>query len=130
MSERKIPAPYTPSILLVDDEDEVRGAFHRVLEELGYYIVEAANGRQAENAVSDRFFDLVVLDLSMPDEDGIELIRRFRVHLPQVKFLAVSGFMRGSFLHIARKLGASSVLQKPVSEEVLVKAVCGVLAGN
>lgn len=79
---------------------------------------------------SDRFFDLVVLDLSMPDEDGIELIRRFRVALPQIKFLAISGFMRGSFLHIARKLGASSVLQKPVSEQALVNAVCRVLAEN
>lgn len=130
MPERKIPDPYAPSILLVDDEEETRRGFRHMLEDLGYYVVEAANGRQARNAVQERFFDLVILDLSMPDEDGIELIRTLRIELPHLKVLAVSGFMSGSFLHIAKKLGASSTLQKPVGEDRLVVEVCQLLAAH
>jgi CheY-like chemotaxis protein len=130
MAERKIPSPYTPSILVVDDEEETRWGFRRVLEDLGYYVVEAVNGRHALNAARERFFDLVVLDLSMPDEDGIELIRNLRMELPLLKVLVVSGFMSGSFLYIAKKLGASSTLQKPVPEDRLVVEVCQLLASH
>ena len=128
MTELKIPVPYAPSILLVDDEEETRHGFRRVLEEIGYYVVEATSGRQAQKTVEERFFDLMILDLSMPDEDGLELIRSIRIDLPRLKVLAISGFMSGSFLQIARKLGASSTLQKPVPEDKLVREVCKLLA--
>ena len=130
MSKRKIPVPYAPSILLVDDDEETRRGFRQPLQDLGYFVVEAATGREAENAVHERFFDVMILDLSMPDEDGIELIRLIRTELPHLKVLAVSGFMHGSFLHIAKKLGAASGLQKPVSEDTLVGEVCNLLGAH
>lgn len=120
--------PFSPSILVVDDDEEERRGFRRPLQELGYLVIEAATGREAENVVRERFFDLMILDLSMPDEDGIELIRAIRTELPRLQVLAVSGFMRGSFLHIAKKLGATSVLQKPVSEDMLIGEVSSLLA--
>jgi len=126
--ERKTPVPFSPSILVVDDDEEERRGFRRPLQELGYLVIEAATGREAENVVRERFFDLMILDLSMPDEDGIELIRAIRTELPRLQVLAVSGFMRGSFLHIAKKLGATSVLQKPVSEDMLIGEVSSLLA--
>lgn len=128
MRERKTPVPFSPSILVVDDDEEERRGFRRPLQELGYLVIEAATGREAENVVRERFFDLMILDLSMPDEDGIELIRAIRTELPRLQVLAVSGFMRGSFLHIAKKLGATSVLQKPVSEDMLIGEVSSLLA--
>ncbi len=111
----------------MDDEEETRRNFRQALETLGYYVVEAINGRHAQDVIAGRFFDLVILDLSMPDEDGIELIRAIRSELNQVKVLAVSGFMQGSFLRMVKNLGATSTLQKPVSDNVLIGAVCGLL---
>jgi CheY-like chemotaxis protein len=130
VTEKKTPAPYVPSILVVDDDPEARRVIRRSLEEVGYLVSEAANGRQAWKAVVDRFFDLIVLDLSMPDEDGIELIRSIRAELPHVKVLAVSGVLLGALLRAAKNLGAESALQKPLGEEVLLPEVCRVLAAH
>lgn len=128
LTEKKTPAPYTPSILVVDDDPETRASFRHALEEVGYLVVDASNGREARKAIIDRFFDLVVLDLSMPEEDGIELICSMRAELPHVKVLAVSEFLGGAFLLAVKHLGATSCLHKPVSEEVLLPEVCKVLA--
>ncbi|HXI38907.1 MAG TPA: response regulator [Bryobacteraceae bacterium] len=128
MPERKVPVPYTPSILVVDDNNETRQMFRRELEETGYYVSEARTGREARHASRDRFFDVMILDMSMPDEDGIELLQYMRSELPSVKVLAVSGFMQGAFLSVARNLGASSSLQKPVSPETLMREIYKLLA--
>ncbi len=130
VTEKKSPVPYVPSILVAEDDPETRRMFRRTLEEVGYFVSEAANGRDAWKAVVDRYFDLVILDLSMPEEDGIEVIRSIRAELPYIKVVAVSGFLHGAFLRAARNLGAESTLHKPVREEVLLPEVCRVLAAH
>jgi CheY-like chemotaxis protein len=117
-----------PSILVVDDDPDARCSFRRTLEEAGYLVVEAANGREAWKAVVDRFFDLVVLDISMPEQDGIEVICSIRAELPHVKVLAVSEFLGGAFLQAVKHLGATACLHKPVEDEVFLPEVCKVLA--
>jgi len=119
-----------PTILVVDDDPDARRTFRRALEDVGYLVVEAADGREAWKAVVDRFFDLVILDLSMPEEDGIELICSIRTELPHVKVLAVSEFLGGAFLPAVKHLGAASCLHKPVMEDVLLPEVCKVLAAH
>jgi CheY-like chemotaxis protein len=128
LKERKTPSPYVPSILIVDDDEETRRNFRQALEILGYYVAEAINGRHALNVIADRFFDLAIVDLSMPDKDGIEVIQAIKAELRQIKVLAVSGYLQGSFLHMAKKLGATSTLQKPVSDNALIAAVCELIS--
>ena len=130
MTEKKTPSPYTPSILVVDDDPNARCSFRRTLEEAGYLVVEAENGREAWKAVVDRFFDLVVLDISMPEQDGIEVICSIRAELPHVKVLAVSEFLGGAFLPAVKNLGAASCLHKPIEDEVFLPEVCRVLAAH
>jgi CheY-like chemotaxis protein len=125
--ERKTPEPYAPSILVADDDAETRRTFRQALEDVGYYVVEVDSGRAAWKAAQERFFDLIIVDLSMPDEDGIELIRSIRVGLPYLKVLAISGFLQGKFLRVAEKLGAAAALNKPVAEGTLVEQVCRLL---
>ncbi len=119
-----------PSILVVDDDSETRRLFRRELEETGYLVGEAKTGREARSAVQQRFFDVLILDLSMPDEDGIELMQYVRSELPHLKVLAVSGFMSGSFLRVAEKFGAAVTLRKPVKPETLMREVYGLLAAH
>ena len=123
MIEKKKPVPFTPSILVAEDDPTTRQIFSRTLEEVGYYVAEAATGREAWQSILERHFDLLIMDVSMPVLDGIELIQLAKAEAPHLRVLAVSGFVGGAFLHTVQKLGASSTLKKPVSEDVLLAEV-------
>lgn len=81
-------------ILLVEDEDEVRGATAMAMRENGYKIFEAANAREAEDifAREKGCFDLVFTDVVMPDDSGLQLVDRLLEHDPQLKILFSSGY--------------------------------------
>jgi CheY-like chemotaxis protein len=121
--EKKKPVPFAPSILIAEDDPTTRRMFSRTLEEVGYYVAEAATGREAWESILDRHFDLLIMDVSMPVLDGIELIQLAKAEAPHLRVLAVSGFVGGAFLYTVQKLGASSTLRKPVSEDVLLAEV-------
>jgi two-component system KDP operon response regulator KdpE len=122
------PVPFAPNILVVDDDPAIRKLFRKVLEEFGYLVAKAGNGRQAMNALRDQFFDLTVLDLSMPDMDGIEVLQAIRRELPHIKIVVISGFMKGAMLSAASALGADAAIQKPLTPDEFLKTVCDVLA--
>ena len=126
--DKRLPEPYTPSILVVDDDSDVRVSFRRALEELGYLVTETWSGREALRAFTDRFFDLMILDLSMPGMDGFEVLREARKELPDLKVLVVSSFMGGSLLRASEQLGADMALYKDGGPGALVRAVCKVLS--
>ena len=98
---KRTPEPYAPCLLVADDDAQIRTLFRRVLQEAGYLVTEARNGREALLALSDRFFELMILDLSMPDTDGFEVLKLARTELPKLKILVISGFMRGPLLEAA-----------------------------
>jgi CheY-like chemotaxis protein len=124
-----MPQPPVPCILIVDDEPQIRRLFRNILEEVGYSVKEAGNGVAALRAVEDEFFDLVVLDLSMPEMDGFEFLRAVRNELPHVGVLVISGFMGGAMLSAAEHLGADATLEKLKAPERLLTTVCQVLDG-
>jgi response regulator receiver domain-containing protein len=73
---------YAPRILIVDDEPSVRTFFDRVLSEDGYYVDAVGTARQALRALCDRAFEVALVDLSLPDGDGVELMRQMRAEAP------------------------------------------------
>jgi len=83
-----VTAPNTapPTVLVVEDQDEIRGALRRVLEELGARVIEASTGEQGIALAADESPDLVVLDLGLPDVQGDEVCRAVRAtsHVPIV----------------------------------------------
>ncbi len=126
-SAKRRAEPYTPYILVVDDDPQVRKLFCRILENSGYLVAEAGNGRAALAACRERFFDVVVCDLSMPDMDGFELLKALRVELPSIRILIVSGFLHSSLLPMAHYLGAAQTLAKTEAPERLLMAICELL---
>jgi CheY-like chemotaxis protein len=62
------------SILLIDDNDEIRAFLRRIMEKAGYSVMDAANGREGLRQFRHTLVDLVVTDLLMPDSDGLEVI--------------------------------------------------------
>lgn len=113
-------------VLIVDDDPLVAGIFRRILNDRGHNISIAVNGRAAIKLIARRKFDFVLLDVFMPDKDGIETLREMKQRFPETTIVVTSGGgLRGrfEFLDIAIKLGADGVAQKPLSPEVLIGMV-------
>ncbi|MBK9119671.1 MAG: response regulator [Phycisphaerales bacterium] len=116
-----------PSILVADDNDEVRKVMRLSLERAGYDVCEAANGLEAMRAVNAIPFDLVITDILMPERDGIETILHLRQKAPQAKILAISGAQDNVFLASASGLGATRTLTKPFTPTQLLNVVSELL---
>lgn len=118
-------------VLLVEDDDTFRQATRRVLEQAGHQVVEACDGEQASNGFQPGRFDLVITDLLMPRQDGIETIRDLRRKAPDMPIIAFTGGGWNSleiYLKMATCLGATRTLAKPFDSEALVNTVAEVLA--
>jgi DNA-binding response OmpR family regulator len=119
-------------ILVIDDEELIRETIRMKLELSGHVVIEAANGVEGLRALDDGLFDLVVTDIIMPEQEGIETIRKIRHRDPQVAIIAISGGGRGrnyQFLDIAKKLGANEALSKPFTGSQLLALVETTLRG-
>lgn len=113
-------------VLIVDDDPLVAEIFRRVLNDRGHHTAIAVNGRAAIKLMAHRKFDFVLLDVFMPDKDGIETLREMKQTFPNTTIVVTSGGgLRGrfEFLDIALKLGADGVAHKPISPEVLIGMV-------
>lgn len=120
-------------ILVIDDEELIRETIRMKLEQSGHVVIEAANGVEGLRALEDGLFDLVVTDIIMPEQEGIETIRKIRHRDPQVAIIAISGGGRGrnyQFLDIAKKLGANEALPKPFTGSQLLALVETTLRGT
>ena len=115
------------SILVVDDEEAVRRYLRAVLEEAGYSVAEAADGRQAIEELQRATPDLVIIDLVMPEVEGIETIQALRRDHPLIGILAISGAGEGRYLPMAKLLGADATVPKPASPEQVLAEVERVL---
>lgn len=114
------------SILIVDDDPAVRDSVDAVLSLNGHDVRQAGNGRQCETAVGQRLPDLVILDIMMPEQEGIETIRSLRRHHPNLKILAISGggdIQLAQTLHFAKEFGAHAALAKPFLTQDLLATV-------
>jgi PAS domain S-box-containing protein len=116
------------SVLIVDDEVLVRSYFREVLERAGYQVHEAGDGKQAMQIMDEQTVDLMITDLVMPDQEGLETLRDVKQRGRRVKVIAVSG-AAPNYLKVAKLMGADSTLTKPVMAEELVAEVRRVLAG-
>jgi len=118
-----------PRILIVDDEVHVRKLFVAVLAESGFDVTAAQSGRHALSLLSDAEFEIVILDMCLPDMDGLELIRRLHGDYPFLKITAVSGFMGGALQREAMSAGADATLSKPTTAMRLRNIVYALLDG-
>lgn len=113
-------------ILVIEDNPIVRSTVGRILQAGGYEVISASDGLQGVAAFRKEQPDLVVTDIIMPEQEGIETIRQILSDRPNAKIIAISGGGRignTDFLQIARKVGASEVLPKPFDPDDLLQLV-------
>ncbi len=117
-------------ILVVDDDLQVRKFISSVLTRAGHDILGAGDGHEGLALYREEAPDLVVIDIIMPEKEGIETIIELKRLNPGVRIIAISGGGRvgpEGYLMTARGLGAMETLQKPFTMEELVQSVDRVL---
>ena len=115
-------------ILIVDDESNIRELLEEILSEEGYEVATAEDGERARGAYSAQSFDLVLLDIWMPDVDGITLLREWADAGELVPVVMMSGHGTVDTAVEATRLGAIDYLEKPVSLAKLLRTVNKALA--
>ena len=104
-------------VLIVDDEAEIRDSLESILSEEGYAVTTAATAHEALTLLDDAIYDAVLLDIWLPDRDGLDALADIRqmdsAHLPEVIIISGHGTIEAAVR--ATKLGAYDFLEKPLS---------------
>ncbi|MEE8493291.1 MAG: response regulator [Nitrospirales bacterium] len=112
------------TILVIDDETQVRSLLRQALTGAGYEVIEAGNGREGLERYREAPADLVITDILMPDEDGLEATLELTRQFPNVKIIAITGGSgERNFLDVAKLFGARRTLAKPFGLDRLLEAV-------
>lgn len=116
-----------PSVLVVDDQPELRQLIRDALEGAGYAVDEACDGKEGLERYRAKAAAVVLMDILMPDQDGLEGIMRLRHEFPDARIVAMTGGSDGigalDFLEVAKMLGARRTLHKPFEIQALLDAV-------
>ncbi len=112
-------------VLVIDDDEQIRGVCRAVLEPAGFEVEDASDGATGLEAFDARPFDCVLCDIFMPNKDGIETIQELTQTYFDVKVIAMSGGAAGlpDYLPSAKIFGAADVLHKPFTPDQLLDAV-------
>lgn len=119
------------TILVIDDEQSIRGLVREILEKEGYQVVEAGNGREGLAVYQKQPVDLVLMDLLMPETDGLEATLQLTREYVDAKVIAMTGAQGNrNFLDVAKLFGARRTIEKPFDIATLVQAVKEELAAS
>jgi DNA-binding NtrC family response regulator len=106
-------------ILIVDDEEIVIKSYLRILGGGNYHVEAACGGREALRKIKENPYDVMILDVTMPDMGGLEVLRRVKETHPDIDVIIVTGLSRVDTVVQARKLGASDFISKPFEPDEL-----------
>ncbi|MEM6531375.1 MAG: sigma-54 dependent transcriptional regulator [Myxococcota bacterium] len=123
---RALPA-MKPTMLIVDDDVQVQALLGRILEQEGYDVVQAVDGESGLSSLARHPVDIVLLDLHLPDQDGLSVLGRMRSEEHDQPVLMMSGEGTVESAVQATRLGAVDFLQKPLLRERVVVTVANVL---
>lgn len=125
-----------PTVLVIDDEPDVRDSIQQVLGRVGFSVTTADNGAIGVRDFFERPVDVVIVDIIMPQSNGIEVIKKIRAQFPGARILAISGggnfaslgykpgaITTEAYLTSATQSGADAVMPKPFRRHELIALV-------
>ncbi len=118
------------TVLVVDDEDRIRSSLRGILTDEGFRVLDTGRAPEVMDLIEREHPAVVLLDVWMPDIDGIELLRRIKAERPSVQVIMISGHANIQSAVAATKLGAADFIQKPFSVTGLLAAIARVLDGG
>ena len=111
------------SILVIDDESVICDACRLVLGEKGHAVDHCLTGRNGLSAIERGCYDLILLDMKLPDIDGMEILKAVRARAQAPGVIVMTGYSTMSNALQAMKLGAIDYLSKPFTDDELLEAV-------
>ena len=120
----------TGHILFVDDEPDLLAVNSKLLSVLGFEVSTTTSGQEAAKLVARGKIDLVILDMMMPQIDGVETLKRIRAARSDQKVVILSGFSEGKKIAEVRQLGVLAFLKKPFESATMVKTLRDALDGK
>ena len=110
-------------ILIVDDDRVVLSSCKRILESEGYAVSLTPSVKEALENLAKKNFDLLLVDVIMPEYDGMYLIGKVRENLPRLPILVMSGYPTPETISSGMRMGATHFIAKPFTPDELVTAV-------
>jgi DNA-binding NtrC family response regulator len=120
--------PAAGSVLIIDDEAAIRESLETLLELEGYAVQSAATGEEGLARIGERSFDLVLLDLALPDRDGMDLLSEIHLQDPGLSIIMVTAYGTVENAVRAMQAGAANFVQKPWDNEKLLADVRAAVA--
>jgi DNA-binding response OmpR family regulator len=115
-------------ILVIDDEDVMRGFVSAALQDAGFEVYEAADGEKGLALLQNVACNVVITDLLMPNKEGIETCRELRASNPEIEIIAISGAAEApTYFAILKHMGVRAALYKPFSRDELLATVNSLL---
>jgi DNA-binding NarL/FixJ family response regulator len=112
-----------PTILVIDDEDPIRGLLKRILEKNGYFPLLAADAGEARKILEETEVDLILCDVMMPGESGLDLIRSVKKHYPDTGIVMVTAMDDADSAGSALEVGVYGYIVKPFGERQVIITV-------
>lgn len=113
----------TKKIIIVDDDKEVCLSIIKLLKKRGYQVDMALNAQEALSKMENSSFDLALIDLMIPQTNGMELLKTIKEKKPFIKVIIITGYATIQSAVLAMKCGAENYLAKPFMSEELFNAV-------
>jgi len=110
-------------ILVIDDESVICDACDLVLTEKGHTVDYCKTGKTGLRAIERGAYDVILLDMKLPDIDGMEILETIRAEMPAPYMIVMTGYSTMSNAVQAMKLGAAEYLAKPFTDDELIEAV-------
>ncbi len=114
-------------IIVIDDDQFIRKSLQRMLEKEGHTVKIAEDGEKGLELVRNEMPDLIIIDIVMPNKEGIETINELLKKYPGIKIIAMSGggqrLDAAQYLHLALKIGVRATIKKPYERSEMVKLV-------
>lgn len=110
-------------ILIVDDDENIRKTMKAILEEENYYVDLATNGKEAIQMTNEKMYNLALLDIRLPDIEGVELLQLMKEYVPRTRKIMVTGYPTIQNAVTAINKNADAYLLKPVDIDELLQIV-------
>lgn len=117
----------TTKILSIEDSDFERKVIRNMMEEQNQELIQASNGEEGIQKFEDEDPELVLLDLRLPDMEGLKVLEEIKKDHPDAKVIIVSIVREDDTIEEAKEIGAEKYIEKPIDEEELLDAIQEVL---
>jgi len=110
-------------ILIVDDDESIRKVLSTILEEEGYIVDAAMNGKDAIKKSNEKFYNLALIDIRLPDVGGTELLTRMKDTTPKMRKIMITGYPSLQNAVEALNKGANAYIMKPLDIDKILKTI-------